>query len=347
MTDITFKKTGGVIKPVKVQSTKSDDSASPKKPVAAKKPTKSQPTPPIKQGQKPAPMARPQYPAQGRSAWDQWDDWGNDPYGDNGGFSGGYGMGGGFGGGYGGGFGGRQPQTPQKRMTPEERIQMIEKVYDEVLCRKPDTRDINYYKYSTLGEEQIRNQLIASSEHKDLLKKGQEHKKLKEEVDQLQTKNRMLENQVKDQFQEFKELNLLLQEKNNFIQRIRNGQEKIYISEETKSNNVPQCVLTQPAQDTTLQPTTSVQINTKPSQIDKTMRPQTFKMPDDVKVTKKKATAEVKPELPPISTTVSPVQESAPAARFTDELNKKATVTTNSPLSNIKDKIQDIIGKFS
>ncbi|MEA3357739.1 MAG: hypothetical protein U9Q67_04885, partial [Patescibacteria group bacterium] len=46
------------------------------------------------------------------------------------------------------GTGATQPQQ-SKRQTPEERVKMIDKVYEDVLCRKPDTRDINYYKYST------------------------------------------------------------------------------------------------------------------------------------------------------------------------------------------------------
>ena len=111
----------------------------------------------------------------------------------------------------------------QKRLTPEERVQMIETVYDEILCRKPDTRDINYYKYSTLNEDQIRKQLIASAEHKDMVKKGREYTKLKEHAEQLETRVKMLEGQLRDHVEEFRELSNLLQEKNRQIQQLRDG----------------------------------------------------------------------------------------------------------------------------
>ena len=145
-----------------------------------------------------------------------WDDWGMG--------------GGGFGdfddgfGGSGGGLGypGQNPPgNQQKRLTPEERVKMIEKVYDEILCRKPDTRDINYYKYSTLDEEQIKKQLLASAEHKDMIKKGREYTSLKDRSEQLETRVRMLEGQIKDQIEEFRELSNLLQEKNRHITELR------------------------------------------------------------------------------------------------------------------------------
>lgn len=118
-----------------------------------------------------------------------------------------------------------QPGSDQspKRLTPEERVEMIEKVYKEVLCRKPDTRDINYYKYSTLGEDQIKKQLMSSAEFKEMMTKGREYTKLKEHADQLETRVRMLESQIKDQVAEFRELTNLLQEKNRHLQMMRNN----------------------------------------------------------------------------------------------------------------------------
>ena len=101
---------------------------------------------------------------------------------------------------------------------------MIEKVYNEILCRKPDTRDINYYKYSTLNEEQIKKQLLASAEHKDMIQKGREYEKLKDRSEQLETRVRMLEGQISDHVEEFRELSNLLQEKNRYIQELRTGQ---------------------------------------------------------------------------------------------------------------------------
>lgn len=109
----------------------------------------------------------------------------------------------------------------EKRMTPEERVQMIERIYNEIFQRSPDTRDINYYKYSTLSEDQIRRQLTASAEHTDMIKKGREYEGIKEHAEQLESRVNMLESQIKDHVEEFRELSNLLQEKNRLIQQLR------------------------------------------------------------------------------------------------------------------------------
>lgn len=169
----------------------------------------------------------PQQPAQDPYGWDDWG-YGNDQQDDLGGGMGGLGgLGGGLGGGFGGGPAGYasgqtmgQRQLP-RQLTPEERITMIESVYEEILCRKPDTRDINYYKYSTLNDDQIKKQLIASAEHKEMMGKGREYTKLKDHAEQLETRVRMLEVQIKDQVEEFRELANLLQEKNRHLELMR------------------------------------------------------------------------------------------------------------------------------
>jgi hypothetical protein len=122
-----------------------------------------------------------------------------------------------------GGWGSPAPanNTAQKKLTPEERVQMIEKVYLEVLNRKPDTRDINYYKYSTLAEDEIRKQLIQGKEHKDLLEHGKEYSNLKSRTDDAETRVKMLEGQIKDQLEEFRKLTDLLKEKNRYIEQLR------------------------------------------------------------------------------------------------------------------------------
>lgn len=106
-------------------------------------------------------------------------------------------------------------------LTPQQRVEMIERVYEETLSRKPDTRDINYYKYSTLGEEEIRKQLITGKEHKQLLTDGRDYKKTKSRAEQAETRIKMLEGQIKDQVVEFRQLTELLQEKNRYINELR------------------------------------------------------------------------------------------------------------------------------
>ncbi len=154
------------------------------------------PTPVKDNSQQAPPMDPMGFGAGGASPWDSW--------------------------GGGGGWGAPQnQQSGGKKMTPQERVSMIEKVYEEVLGRKADTRDINYYKYSTLSEEEIRKQLIAGKEHKQLVEDGREYKKMKDRAMQAETRVKMLESQNNDQIEEFKHLSTLLKEKNNYIQKLR------------------------------------------------------------------------------------------------------------------------------
>ncbi len=112
-------------------------------------------------------------------------------------------------------------QPTEKKLSPNERVEMIEKLYEEVLSRKADTRDINYYKYSTLGESEIRSQLISGKEHKQLIIDGKEYKKMKDRAVSAEARVRMLENQIKDQVSEFQQLTNLLSEKNRHIKTLR------------------------------------------------------------------------------------------------------------------------------
>lgn len=116
---------------------------------------------------------------------------------------------------------GQLSPSGQKRMTPQERVTMIEKVYVEILGRNPDTRDINYYKYSTLTEDEIKKQLLTGTEHKQLLLDGRDYKKLKERALQAETRVKLLEGQILDQVEEFKQLTTLLREKNRHISELR------------------------------------------------------------------------------------------------------------------------------
>ena len=124
-------------------------------------------------------------------------------------------------GGWGWNPGSDNPNPNEKRLTPQERVEMIEKLYQEVLGRNPDTRDINYYKYSTLSEEEIKKQLLTGKEHKQLLDDGRDYKKMKDRAMQAETRVKMLESQITDQVQEFKHLSDLLTEKNKYIQQLR------------------------------------------------------------------------------------------------------------------------------
>lgn len=140
-----------------------------------------------------------------------------------GGGFGGYGSGDPWGGGgnWGDPWGNSGGNSQKKKLTPQERTEMVEKVYQAVLGRKADTRDINYYKYSSLGEEEITRQLLEGKEHQQLVKDGREYKSVITRSESAETRVKVLEAQIQDQLKEFKELTNLLREKNQHIQRLR------------------------------------------------------------------------------------------------------------------------------
>jgi hypothetical protein len=148
-----------------------------------------------------------------------------------------------------GDFLGDRNDSQSARMSPQERVAMIERVYEEVLGRKPDTRDVNYYKYSTLSENEIRGQLLAGKEHKQLVEDGREFKKMRERATQAETKIKMLEAQNQDQIEEFKHLTKLLKEKNVYIQELREKLKNPYnIIESTPLESAqPQAAQTTPS----------------------------------------------------------------------------------------------------
>lgn len=138
-------------------------------------------------------------------------------------------------------WGNPNANQPPKQLTPAERVEMIEKVYQDVLNRKPDTRDINYYKYSTLGENEIIAQLLVGKEHVQLLQDGKDYKKMKDRAEQAETRVKMLEGQIKDQLEEFSSLADLLEEKNRLIQQLRRDQNNPYSFQSPKSS-IPQFI---------------------------------------------------------------------------------------------------------
>jgi uncharacterized coiled-coil protein SlyX len=107
------------------------------------------------------------------------------------------------------------------RLTPSERISMIENAFKDILGREPDTRDLNYYKYSSLSQEEIRKELICSKEHQTLIEEGRESKKVKNSLNIANTRIKVLESEIQDQEKSFKELNSLLKEKNLHIKELR------------------------------------------------------------------------------------------------------------------------------
>ncbi len=164
------------------------------------------------------------------------------------------------------GWGNSNPSaSAPSRLTPQERVEMIEKLYQEVLGRKPDTRDINYYKYSTLSEEEIRKQLITGKEHKQLMDDGRDYKKMKERALASETRVAMLESQIKDQVEEFRHLSDLLTEKNQYIQQLRTQLNNPYnLTQTPATTEVKSTEVLQPA-PTVVPQATANEVYTQPA----------------------------------------------------------------------------------
>lgn len=115
------------------------------------------------------------------------------------------------------------------RLSPTERVKIIERAYSEVLGRDPDTRDLSFYKYSSATEETIRAELLESDEHKALISDGRELKKVKNLLENAKSKIRTLESEISAQQESFKELQNLLKEKNLHIEKLKKDIENPFV----------------------------------------------------------------------------------------------------------------------
>jgi len=102
-----------------------------------------------------------------------------------------------------------------------DRVPMIEKVFNEVLGRKPTSREIAYYKYGVLKEEGIREKLIKSKEHQEIIDKASKLPGTEEELKAVRISERKLSQIVSDLNEEMSQSESLLREKNVLIQELR------------------------------------------------------------------------------------------------------------------------------
>lgn len=141
--------------------------------------------------------------------------------------------------------------NPQKQLTPAERIEMITEIYKTVLGREPSTRDINYYKYSTLKREQIQDKLLKSDEHTNLIEQGAKYPQAETELNTARARIQKLENQIRDELEEFKKLISLLKEKNRCIEQLRIQKSNRYAIPKYMIEQKPQRESSQDISDTT------------------------------------------------------------------------------------------------
>jgi hypothetical protein len=102
-----------------------------------------------------------------------------------------------------------------------DKTEKIKKIFKEVLGKDPEPRDLSYYRFSPMSEDEIKQQLLTGKEHKDLIKKGNEHKDLNEQLITQKAKVKVLNGKIEDQLEEFKQLHNLLKAKNRYIRELR------------------------------------------------------------------------------------------------------------------------------
>jgi len=109
----------------------------------------------------------------------------------------------------------------KSNLTPSERVKIIEKAFQDILCREPDTRDLNYYKYSSMDEQTIREEILGGEEHKLLIKNGREYKKTRNLLEETKSKINALVGEIEDREASLKQMETLLKEKNLHIEELK------------------------------------------------------------------------------------------------------------------------------
>lgn len=109
-----------------------------------------------------------------------------------------------------------------------ERTQMIEKIYKQVLGRKPTSREISYYKYSTSDEEEIKTKLLKSDEHKEILKDYKDLPNVKESLKESELELKKKSQKLEDIGKEIIELQKLITSQKEELSELRDQLQNPY-----------------------------------------------------------------------------------------------------------------------
>ena len=104
-----------------------------------------------------------------------------------------------------------------------ERVLMIEKIFKVVLGRKPSSREIAYYKYGGMKEQEIYLKLLKSDEHKKILEDAKKLPNIEDELRDLRISERKIMQSREDLKSEILSSQGLLDEKNLIIRDLRDS----------------------------------------------------------------------------------------------------------------------------
>lgn len=140
------------------------------------------------------------------------------------------------GGNVGGAYGGGQQNVQQSR---EERKQMVQEKYQQILGRKVNDQDLNYFINLGLNEDQMIKRIVDSQEHADMVQGYQEYKKIKPEYEQLKIDKQRLEVQLRDKEDILDKQNDSIAQKNRTIQELQNRSGAQTIQADGDNNQPP------------------------------------------------------------------------------------------------------------
>lgn len=106
-------------------------------------------------------------------------------------------------------------------ISQSERVPMIEEIFQEVLGRKPSSRELAYYKYGVMKEDDIRKKLIKSDEHNELIQKALSLPGIESELKSTKVSEKKLQQKLIDLNEETVESQKLLDERNILIKELR------------------------------------------------------------------------------------------------------------------------------
>lgn len=107
----------------------------------------------------------------------------------------------------------------------------IDEAFKLVLGRKASSRELAYYRYSTLKKDDIVKKLLNGDEHKDIIEKGRLYPELEEREKLDQSTILKLKHNIEDQKSEFDEMRSMLEEKNKEISTLREEKRLPYITQ--------------------------------------------------------------------------------------------------------------------
>lgn len=123
---------------------------------------------------------------------------------------------------------------------PKVKAPAVQEIFQLVLGREPSSREMSYYKYSTLKKEEVINKLLDGEEHKNILEKSKKFPELKEENKKYQSTILKLKSNIEDSRNEYLELKRLLVEKNNIIESLRQNRDLPFLTNKStiEENNI-------------------------------------------------------------------------------------------------------------